>query len=42
LIGPYLSQFLLLNVPYGAERFPQKVAFAVAGTQDHMTTELPG
>jgi len=42
LVGPYLSQFLLLDVPYGAERFAQKVAFALRGTQDYMTTELPG
>jgi membrane-associated phospholipid phosphatase len=39
LVGPYLSQFLLLDVPYGAERFPQKVAFALPGTQEYMTTE---
>jgi hypothetical protein len=39
LLGPYLSQFLLLDVPYGAERFPQKVAFTLPGTQHYMTTE---
>ena len=38
LLGPYLSQFLLLDIPYGAERFEQKVAYALPGTQDYMTT----
>lgn len=39
LVGPYLSQFMLLDVPYGAERFAQKIAYALPGTQDYMTTE---
>jgi membrane-associated phospholipid phosphatase len=38
LLGPYLSQFLLLDVPYGSERFEQKVAYALPGTQDYLTT----
>ena len=35
LAGPYISQFLLLDVPYGAERFEQKVAYALP-EQDYM------
>jgi hypothetical protein len=38
LLGPYLSQFLLLDVPYGSERFEQKIAYALPGTQDYMIT----
>lgn len=37
LVGPYLSQFLLLDVPYGAERLEQKIAFGLPD-QDYMTT----
>ena len=29
LTGPYVSQFLLLDVPYGAESFAQKMTFAL-------------
>lgn len=40
--GPYLSQFLLLDVPYGAERIEQKIAFGLPGFEmmpgkDYMT-----
>lgn len=34
--GPYLSQFLLLDVPYGAERLEQKIAFGLPD-HDYMT-----
>ncbi len=36
LVGPYVSQFLLLDVPFGSERFEQKIAFAVP-EQNFMT-----
>ena len=41
--GPYLSQFLLLDVPYGAQRFEQKIAFGLPGFEampgkDYMTS----
>jgi hypothetical protein len=28
LVGPYVSQFMLRDVPFGAYKFPQKVAFS--------------
>ena len=42
VVGPYLSQFLLLDVPYGATRFEQKTAFGLPGFEtvpgkDYMT-----
>ncbi len=36
LTGPYVSQFLLLPVPFGAVRIEQKMRTLMAGT-DHMT-----
>lgn len=37
LIGPYLSQFLTLNIPYGAITVPQQIKTNVPG-DDHLTT----
>ncbi len=37
-IGPYLSQFLVLDVPYGSQMTPAKVAFGLPGTGDYMKT----
>lgn len=39
LIGPYVSQFLALPIPYGAMTVPQKITTNVAG-DDHMTSYL--
>lgn len=37
LVGPYLSQFLLVDVPFGAQAFDQKILTVQPG-QDYMTT----
>jgi hypothetical protein len=39
LIGPYVSQFLALPIPYGAMTVPQQITTNVAG-DDHMTSYL--
>jgi hypothetical protein len=39
LIGPYVSQFLTLPIPYGAQTVPQQITTNVAG-DDHMTSYL--
>jgi hypothetical protein len=39
LIGPYVSQFLALPIPYGALTVPQQITTNVAG-DDHMTSYL--
>jgi hypothetical protein len=39
LIGPYVSQFLTLPIPYGAITVPQQITTNVAG-DDHMTSYL--
>ncbi|MGA8493400.1 MAG: vanadium-dependent haloperoxidase [Terriglobales bacterium] len=39
LIGPYISQFLTLPIPYGAITLPQQITTTVAG-DDHMTSYL--
>jgi hypothetical protein len=39
LIGPYISQFLALPIPYGAQSIPQLITTNVAG-DDHMTSYL--
>ena len=39
LIGPYVSQFLALPIPYGAMTVPQRITTNVAG-DDHMTSYL--
>jgi hypothetical protein len=39
LIGPYISQFLALPIPYGAMTVPQQITTNVAG-DDHMTSYL--
>ena len=36
-IGPYISQFLLHEIPYGTLRIPQRVIYAAPGI-DYMTT----
>jgi len=36
LVGPYVSQFLTLNIPYGSIVLPQKITTNVPG-DDHMT-----
>jgi hypothetical protein len=38
LIGPYLSQFLITDVPYGSQLTPARVAFAVP-PNDYMVNE---
>ena len=37
-IGPYLSQFLVWDVPYGSQLTPAKVAFGLPPNMDYMTT----
>jgi len=39
LIGPYVSQFLALPIPYGAMTVPQQISTNVTG-DDHMTSYL--
>ena len=36
--GPYLSQFLIWDVPYGSQLTPATVAFGLPPKQDYMTT----
>lgn len=38
LVGPYLSQFMILPVPYGAQQISQKLAFGLAET-DYLVAE---
>jgi hypothetical protein len=37
-VGPYLSQFMILPIPYGAQQIPQQLAFALP-EQDFLTAE---
>jgi len=39
LTGPYVSQFLALPIPYGAQSIPQQITTTMAG-DDHMTSYL--
>jgi len=39
LIGPYVSQFLALPIPYGSQSLPQQILTNVPG-DDHMTSYL--
>ena len=36
-LGPYLSQFMVWDVPYGSQMTPAKVAFGLPDGQDYMT-----
>ncbi len=38
LVGPYLSQFLVLPIPYGSQKIPQQLAFGLP-ENDFMITE---
>ena len=39
LVGPFVSQFLALNLPYGSQVIPQQITTNIPG-DDHMTTYL--
>jgi len=39
LAGPYLSQFMIQDIPYGAQRTSARIAFGLSGTTDYMTGE---
>jgi hypothetical protein len=39
LVGPYVSQFLLWAIPFGAYQLPQRVVFSFAGDPVFMITE---
>jgi len=39
LLGPYISQFLAMNIPYGAWSVPQQITTNIPG-DDHMTSYL--
>lgn len=39
LAGPYLSQFMIHDIPYGAQLTSARIAFGLPGTTDFMTDE---
>jgi hypothetical protein len=39
LTGPYLSQFIITDVPYGVQMISARVAFGLPSFKDYMTTE---
>jgi hypothetical protein len=39
LAGPWLSQFLVYDVPYGAQKVPAQIAFGLPAGNDYMTDE---
>ncbi len=39
LAGPYLSQFLIRDIPYGSQRTSARIAFGLPGATDYMTDE---
>ncbi len=39
LAGPYLSQFMINDIPYGSQKTSPRVAFGIPGTTDFMTDE---
>lgn len=39
LSGPYLSQFMVHDVPYGSQRTSARIAFGLPGGTDYMTDE---
>ncbi|MDP9122569.1 MAG: vanadium-dependent haloperoxidase [Acidobacteriota bacterium] len=39
LVGPYLSQFLVMDIPYGSQVVPPTVAIGLPDQQDYMTDQ---
>ena len=39
LKGPYLSQFMIRDVPYGSQRTDARIAYGLPGVTDYMTDE---
>ncbi len=36
-MGPYLSQFMVWDVPYGSQKLPNQIAFALPDNSDYLT-----